>query len=127
MVRKFLAHKLVVETAKGLAHEAYAELMSANNELYADWKSQCEDLTPEAAELLFVELLYPKLIKAARHTLAKMLANPMLTHLHEDIYDALQKDYLLSAGRANSARQGERKLIEVNDHGEVTAKRSPLN
>ena len=122
--RKFAAHKLVVATARSLAHEAYADLMGGSNELYADWKSQCEDLTPARAEALFVELMYPKLIEAARHTLAKMLAEPTLAHLHEDIYDALQKDYILRHGRT---RDDSRKLVEVAKDGSVSTRKSPLH
>lgn len=120
--KQFQAHKLVVATAKSMAHELYDCVME-DNELYSYWKSQCEELTPKIAEKLFVQLIYPKLIEAARATLAKMLAQPMLSHLHEDIYDALVKDYILRAGR--EAQRTPRALLEINEHGEVTARRSP--
>lgn len=99
MPKVFHAHELVVKTAKDLARELYAEVMSQNNELYADWKSACEDLTPAKAEEMFVQMMYPKMIEPARATLGHMLGNPALAHLHETLYDALQKDYLLRAGR----------------------------
>ena len=121
--RQFQAHKLVVKVAREMAHELYDCVMQ-DNELYKYWKSQCEDLTPKIAESLFVQLMYPKLIEEARATLARCLANPMLTHLHEDIYDALTKDYILRAQRM--AGQAPRTLLDVNKHGEVTARRSPV-
>ena len=115
--KQFQAHKLIVKTAQAMAHELYDCVMQ-DNELYAYWKSECEELTPKIAEKLFVKLMYPKLIEAARTTLARMLANPMLTHLHEDIYDALTKDYILRHGRL--AGGAPRALLEVSKHGEVT-------
>jgi len=122
--RTFHAHRQVVHTAKQMAHELYAELMAGDNSLYADWKAQCEDLTPEKAEELFVQLLYPKLIEPARATLARLLANPTLTHLHEGIYTALQEDYLLKAGRT---ADGARRVLDVAGDGTVRQRKSPLN
>lgn len=121
--RQFQAHKLIVKTAKEMARELYACVMT-DNDVYAYWKSQCEELTPKIAEGLFVQLIYPKLVEAARHTLVQMLTQPMLSHLHEDIYDALTKDYILRAGRM--AQQAPRTLLEVSQDGEVTARRSPV-
>jgi hypothetical protein len=123
VAKQFQAHRLVVSTAKAMAHELYDAVMQ-DNELYAYWKSQCEELTPQIAERLFVKLLYPKLIEAARATLVKMLTQPTLAHLHEDIYDALTKDYVLRAGRM--AQERPRALLEINAHGEVTRKPSPV-
>ena len=119
--KQFQAHKLVVKVAREMAHELYDCVMQ-DDELYASWKSQCEELTPKISERLFVQLMYPKLIEAARTTLAKMLANPMLTHLHEDIYDALTKDYILRAQRM--AQDAPRAFLEVSKHGEVTTRPS---
>ena len=65
MAKQFQAHKLIVATARSMAHELYDCVMQ-DDELYASWKAQCEDLTPKISEKLFVELMYPKLIEAAR-------------------------------------------------------------
>ena len=124
--RPFQAHKLLVKTAQDMAHELYDCVMQ-DDSLYAYWKSQCDELTPKIAEKLFVQLMYPKLIEAARTTLAGMLANPMLTHLHEDIYDALVKDNALRPGRMAAMREeAARQLLTINDHGEVLATPSPV-
>lgn len=122
--RKFMAHKQVVDTAKAMALEVWESEMGGNNELYAHWKSQCAEqgLTLEQGRELFVELLYPKLIEPARATLARMLANPTLSHLHEAIYDALQKDYLFRDGRQGRGRE----MLEVSKDGEVRTRKSPL-
>ena len=117
--RTIYAHEQVLDTARGMAHEVYADIMSADNELYADWKSQCDDLTPEKCEELFVELLVPHLLEPARATLAAMLRSPMYEHLHESIYDALIKDNVLRAGRI--APKGRARLtVNEDDSVKVT-------
>ena len=109
--RRVAAHRQVYDTALGMAHEVYADLMAADNELYADWKKQCPDLTPAKCEELFCELLVPKLLEPARATLAAMLGMPAYKHLHESIYDALIKDNILRPGR-NAQRGRQHVVIE---------------
>lgn len=121
--RQFMAHKLVVKTAREMAHELYDCLMRMDNTLYAHWKSQCAELTPRKAEELFVELMYPKLIEPARATLGRMLGDPTQKAHHETLYEALCKDYLFVQGRRAAA---QRELLTVNEHGEVTSAASPL-
>src|SRR5689334_6383949 len=93
--RTIYAHEQVAEVALAMAHEVYADLMASDNELYADWKRQCDDLTPEKCEELFCALLCPRLLEPARATLATMLGRKEYEHLHEGIYDALIKDNAL--------------------------------
>lgn len=123
MAKQFMAHKLVVKTAREMAHELYDCLMRMDNQLYAYWKSQCEELTPRKAELAFVELMYPKLIEPARATLGRMLGDPTQKAHHETLYEALCKDYLFVQGRRDAQ---VRALLTVNDHGEVSATPSPV-
>ncbi len=122
MARKFMAHKLVVETAREMARELYASVMRADNALYADWKSKCAELTPAKAEELFVELMFPKLIEPARATLAKMLGDPTLKAVHETLYEALTKDYLFTGARKGRARE----LLTIAEDGKVNVRKSPL-
>jgi hypothetical protein len=110
------AHFLIVKTAQDMAHELYSDIMSGDNALYADWKRQCEDLTPELAEEMFVQMMYPKLLEPARATLATMLGQAHYAHLHEAIYDALTKDYALRHGRRADRRRAR---LEIED-GQVT-------
>lgn len=98
-MRKIYAHTQIVHTAMELARAEYSNMMARDNALYADWKKTCPELTPEKAEELFVELRYPKLLEAARATMAGILNDPTKIHLHESIYDALCKDYILRHGR----------------------------
>lgn len=116
--RTIYAHEQVLDTARGMAREVYADLMRSDNELYGDWKSQCPDLTPEKCEELFVELLAPRMLEPARATLAAMLSNPVYKHLHESIYDALVKDNALRAGR--NAPRGRARLHIDDDGVKVT-------
>ena len=119
-MRKLYAHKLVVKTARDMAHALYEEIMSKNNNLYNDWKSQCEDLTPEKSEELFCEMMYPKLLEPARATLASMLRQAANEHLHQTLYEALCQDYILRQGRV--APQGRARL-HVSEDGSVRTTR----
>ena len=121
MTRVFHAHELVVRTAKDMAHELYDQVMSGDNTLYAGWREQCEELTPKKAEELFVQMMYPKLIEQARAVLGQMLGNSTYAHLHETLYDALQKDYLLRAGRHVPRGARFRPLFDFDQRtGELT-------
>lgn len=115
--RTIYAHEQVVDTAKGLARQAYEDLMKSDNELYADWKNMCPELTPALCEEMFVELMYPCMLEPARAILARMLANPAYSTLHESIYDALVKDNVLRAGRNADPRRAR---LDINtETGEV--------
>lgn len=114
--RTIYAHEQVLAVAKEMAHEVYSDLMSADNELYSDWKKQCPDLTPEKCEELFCELLIPRLLEPARATLAQMLGNAAYEHLHESIYDALCKDNILRQGRIAPRGRGH---VVIGDENET--------
>lgn len=114
-MRKIYAHEQVVAVAKEMAHELYAEMMK-DNRVYADWKSQCSELTPEKAESAFVEMLYPKLLEPARHTLATMLGEARYAHLHEGLYMTLCQDYILRQGRVAPTGRGR---LHVEPDGTV--------
>lgn len=91
-------HHLIAETAKDMARELYAKVMQ-DNDVYADWKAQCNDITPELAERMFVKMTWPNLVEQARATLAAMLAQPIAEVLKDQISDALIKDNGLKRGR----------------------------
>lgn len=95
---KYLAHKLVKETAVKFANEVYEQCMH-DNTLYANWKAQCPELTEKIARKKFVALLYPRLLETARHTLATMLGQNYPESLKEEIADALVKDNFYREGR----------------------------
>lgn len=118
--RQIYAHEQVISVALKMAHEVYDELMTSDNELYADWKKQCPDLTAEKCEELFCQLMIPKLLEPARATLASMLAKSEFAHLHESIYDALCLDNILRIGR--NAPKG-RARIEIGEDGEAKVTR----
>lgn len=120
-MRKVAAHELVLKTAREMAHELFAEVMSGDNELYRGWKEICErgELTPAQAERLFVELISPKLLEPARAILAHMLGNPALSHLHEGIYTSMLLD---NAIRASRIVPGGRARLEIAEDGKVTRK-----
>lgn len=93
---KGLAHELVVETAKAMAHELYEELMQ-RNDWYILWKSWHEEGTSaKALEASFVERNLPGLLAGARTILAKSLATTTDPVLRETIYSALLADATLA-------------------------------
>jgi hypothetical protein len=114
--KRIYAHEQVLDLAREMAHEVYAEIMERDNELYADWKKMCPELSPARCEDLFVELAIAQLLDPARAILASMLANPHFTHLHESIYDALIKDNILRQGRA---RDRSRPRFMLDAQGEM--------
>ncbi len=85
------AHKLVAETAEGLASAAYGVFM-VQTPLYDAWKKRHPKLSGEALERAFVKAFAPSYILPARDTLAGMLGNPAYSHLHEEISEALILD-----------------------------------
>lgn len=100
------AHRMVVETARSMAHEVY-DLCMRRNDVWARWKQMCPELTPELSEALFVDHLYPHLIEDARATLAGVLATNISDDLREAISDAIIADTGLREGRRR-ARQSVR-------------------
>lgn len=99
-------HKLIRATAIEMAGAVYEEVMKDNGQ-YAYWKSICPELTPDLAEGMFIEHMWPHLIGQARTTLAKMLDPACGANLTDkdrtDIHEALVKDASLRRGRT---RQG---------------------
>jgi secreted Zn-dependent insulinase-like peptidase len=96
--RTVYAHRLIAETAKAMAHEAYAELMR-DNAVYAIWLAETPGFSPKAREARFVELMTPHLLEAARATLAAMLAGNLSESLKTEIYSALLRDRQLQPTR----------------------------
>ncbi len=116
-MKKVHAHELVVKTARDMAFELYEEVMSGQNELYAGWKNQWPDATPEERQRRFVELIYPKLLEPARAILAHMLSDRHLEHLHEAIYHSIILDNAVRAGRV---AQAGRPLLSADEDGNLT-------
>lgn len=98
-MRKHTAHELVWKTAQEMALALYEEVMSGNNAMYADWKNNWPEKTPEERQQLFCQLIAPKLLEPARAILASMLSDPSKAHLHESIYDSIIKDNAVRASR----------------------------
>jgi hypothetical protein len=92
------AHKLIAETAVGMAHELY-DTMMRDNQWYDLWKKQNPGLGAKALETRFVKKNQGKLLSAARHTLAGMLAHPIDEGLKTIIMEALMLDNTLIRGR----------------------------
>ena len=95
------AHKLVLETARGMAASLYDEVMSGSNTMYSGWKemTQKKGLTSEQSQRMFVALISPKLLEPARAILAHILADRSKEHLHAAIYDSMLLDNTIRAGR----------------------------
>ena len=95
------AHKLVLETARGMAASLYDEVMSGDNTMYSGWKemTQKKGLTSEQSQRMFVALISPKLLEPARAILAHILADRSKEHLHAAIYDSMLLDNTIRAGR----------------------------
>ena len=92
-------HKLIKKTAEEMAESVYEDIMR-DNTVYANWKKICPDLTPKLARKEFVRLLWPKLVKDARATLASMLGGNYSEHLKKEIHEALIMDHSLQRGKS---------------------------
>jgi hypothetical protein len=101
------AHFMVRATAIEMAGALYEDIMR-DNAIYRDWKASCPDLTPEISEKLFIELIYPRLLEAARHTLTRMLNTNIAVELKDQIADALIKDQTFRPQRLR--REAQRQL-----------------
>lgn len=99
-------HVLIAETAKGLAHVLFDEMMG-KNEIWAQFKSQHAGMTTAQMEAKFVAKLWPQLIESARATLAAMLApeSNVSDDMKEEIMDALVRDKTLMRGRNRKSDQ----------------------
>lgn len=99
MIRKVHAHKLVAETAEGMAHELYDTLMG-DNAWYDAWKRKNYDTrSPKALEHRFIAAHLGKLVPQARAVLAGMLRTNIDEGSKQDILDALCADNELVMGR----------------------------
>ena len=92
------AHKMVRETAVGMAGALY-DTMMGENEWYAAWKAANPGASGEELFRRFLRKNLSKLLPQARATLAGMLATATDERLKEDIYDALLLDKTLIRGR----------------------------
>ena len=100
---KSVAHRMVAETAKGMAGELY-ETMMRDNVWYAVWKRQNPGASVKALESRFIAKNTRQLLPTARATLASMLADPSIPDLMKrEIYDALVLDRSLIIGRPDMA------------------------
>lgn len=99
------AHKLIVETAKGLAGAMYEDMMTVDDEVWAEWKERFPDVPRSALQDKFIELMYPRLLGEARATLAGMLRGPYPESLKDQIHEALVLDNDLKTGRKGQIRR----------------------
>lgn len=99
------AHKLVAETAKGLAGAMYEEMMTVDDEVWAEMKERFPDTPRAALQDKFIDLMYPRLLSEARATLAAMLNGPLPEGLKDEIHEALVLDNNLKGGRKMQLRR----------------------
>lgn len=92
------AHKLVYETAVGMAHELY-DVVMLDDEWWKCWKQLNPGASPKELEARFVKKNLPKLLPQARATLAGMLRTCPDEELANEIYEALLLDNTLIRGR----------------------------
>lgn len=98
------AHRMVAETAVGMAHAAFEQYMSAHNDVYKAFRL---NLTEKQARVVFVAKIAPTLLEEARLALTDCLAQPddvCTQKLKEEIFDALIKDNDLRASRQKAAQ-----------------------
>lgn len=102
------AHRLIAETAEGMASAIYAALMQ-KNEWYAAWKRKFPRAHGEELERIFVRLYASSYIMRARATLAGMLKDRHYSAMHEEISEAL----ILDAQFKRSPQQQRRAVKEM--------------
>lgn len=103
------AHKLVAETAQGMAREVWDKIMTTRGDIFARWKAQPdnEGLSTKELEDKFCAKLWPTLLDEARTTLGAMLSNPSIDPLQkEQIYESLCLDSTLLRGRVRAHTVG---------------------
>lgn len=98
------AHKLVAETAKGLAGAFYENMMTVDDEVWAEWKERFPDVPQSKLQDYFVEMSFGRFLGEARATLAAMLRSPIPEALKEQIHEALVLDNDLKGGRTRQIR-----------------------
>jgi len=104
------AHKLVYQTAVGIAHELYDNLMSVPA-FYAEWKRLNPEATAKQLETRFVKRHVGKCLPQARATLTLMLRGPHDSALKEQIHEALCLDAALVRGRGPSTPIQENGIV----------------
>jgi hypothetical protein len=82
-------HRLIAETAEGMAQEVYETWASRSNEFYAKYPDR----------KAYVRECWPLYIDAARATLAQMLGSNIDETLKKQIHEALIRDATLRRGR----------------------------
>lgn len=102
------AHRLIAETAEGIASAIYAGLMQRNL-WYDAWKARFPKAKGEELERIFVRLYAASYIMRARATLAGMLADRHYSAMHEEISEAL----ILDAQFKRSPQQQRRAAKEL--------------
>lgn len=103
------AHKMVAETAQGMAHEVWDKIMTTRGDIFERFKNQPDNagLTTKELETKFCAKLWPTMLDEARATLARMLTLPSTSPLQkEQIYDALRLDNTLLRGRERAHTVG---------------------
>lgn len=95
------AHKMVAETAKGMAQEVWDRIMTERGDIFDRFRAaHPECATTQQLADLFTGRLWPTMLGEARATLALMLRNPHIDDLQKAaIYDALLLDHTLIVGR----------------------------
>ncbi len=93
-------HFLIKETAQGICHELFDQLMQ-DDMLFGLWKKRNPGLTTKQLEAKFVAKMWgkPEALQGARATLATMLNHPIDDVLKNQILDALVLDNSLKFGR----------------------------
>lgn len=91
-------HRLIAETAVGMAQTVYEELCSGSNAIYKVHGDRTD----------FIKQCAPTLHKAAKVVLAQMLGDPRTPQSEKDqIYDALMMDRLLPTGGTSIAHRDQ--------------------
>lgn len=103
------AHKLVAETAKGMAREVWDKIMTTRGDIFDRFKAQPDNdgLSTKELEEKFCSKLWPSMLDEARGVLAGMLRNPSIDPLQKQtICDALLLDNTLLRGRTRPKFEG---------------------
>jgi hypothetical protein len=105
------AHRLVAETAVGLARNVYEAWMGANNELY---RAMRRELSNKEIETIFIAKVAPTLLEEARKALADCLSRPdseVPVSMKDQIAEALILDTDFRANRFKAAEDMPSSLI----------------
>ena len=91
-------HVQIAKTAKGICAAAYDDIMS-NNWQYEAWKKKNPELNPAQLQRRWVEKNWGKFVTTARHTMVRLLTQPIDEKLKEEIAEVLLADKSLKRGR----------------------------